>query len=224
MALKRMSCKLLQLKEFNFKTKTARFKPYISYFKTKTAYLTKRISHFKLKNLSRYQAQMGVAGLWEEEHLFLQAVQQAHKNKIKNFVAITPYPVHGLEEAMHIPRSWIPWVTFSFGLGGCLFGLWFTWWTSAVDWPVIVGGKPMFSLPAFIPVIFELTILFAALSSIVALFYACGLPHIDPPVIDPALSSHKFGLFVPVKKSQNLENTKSLVKELQPKQVIEAEF
>jgi hypothetical protein len=60
-----------------------------------------------------------------------------------------------------------------------------------------VGGKPFFSLPAFIPVVFELTILFAALSSVGALFYFCGLPKVDPPVIDPDLTSHKFAIFIP---------------------------
>jgi hypothetical protein len=66
-----------------------------------------------------------------------------------------------------------------------------------VNWPVNVGGKPPFSLPAFIPVIFEVTILFAALSSVGALFYYCGLPKVDPPVIDPDLTSHKFAIFIP---------------------------
>ncbi|HWU44106.1 MAG TPA: quinol:electron acceptor oxidoreductase subunit ActD, partial [Bdellovibrio sp.] len=52
-------------------------------------------------------------------------------------------------------------------------------------------------LPAFIPIMFELTVLFAALCSVAALFYACKIPRIDPPVIDPDLSSHKFAIFVP---------------------------
>jgi hypothetical protein len=58
---------------------------------------------------------------------------------------------------------------------GAPLELWLTWWTSVVDWPINVGGKPLFSLPAFIPIIFELTILFAALSSVAALVYHCGL-------------------------------------------------
>lgn len=80
---------------------------------------------------------------------------------------------------------------------GFLFGLWLTWWTSAVNWPINVGGKPFWSLPAFVPIMFELTILFAALCSVGALFYYCKLPQVDPPVIDPDLSSHKFAIFVP---------------------------
>lgn len=65
----------------------------------------------------------------------------------------------------------------------------------------------MWSLPAFIPIVFELTILFGALSSVGALIYICGLPKVDPPVIDPDLSSHKFALFVP-KSSQGYDQKK----------------
>ena len=87
------------------------------------------------------------------------------------FDAISPYAIHGMEEACGIKRSGIPYVTFVAGVTGLLSGLALTWYTSAYDWPINVGGKPAFSLPAFIPILFELTILFAALSSVAALFY-----------------------------------------------------
>ena len=138
----------------------------------------------------------GVMGIWSEEHQVLEAARKVKNQGFIKFDAITPYPVHGMEEACGIQRSPIPWVTFFAGLTGCLFGVWLTWWTAAVSWPINVGGKPMWSLPAFIPVIFELTILFAALSSVGALFAMCGLPKINPPVVDPHLTSHKFGLIV----------------------------
>ncbi len=139
----------------------------------------------------------GIAGIFTEEHQVLAAARKMREMGLTKFDAISPYPIHGMEEACDIKRSWIPWVTFIAGLTGLSFGLWFTWWTSAVNWAINVGGKPFFSLPAFIPICFELTILFAALSSVGALFYATGIPRIDPPVIDPALSSHKFAIFVP---------------------------
>lgn len=138
----------------------------------------------------------GVMGIWLKEADILNAAAKVRDGGYEKFDAITPYPVHGMEDACGLKRSNIPWVTFFAGLTGCLFGLWFTWWTSAVDWPVNVGGKPAWSLPAFIPVIFELTILFAALSSVGALFAFCGLPKVNPPVIDPDLTCHKFGLMI----------------------------
>lgn len=139
----------------------------------------------------------GIAGIFEQEHQVVAAAKKAREMGFLKFEALSPYPIHGMEEACGIKRSWIPYVTFVTGVVGCTFGLWLTWWTSAVNWPINVGGKPPFSLPAFIPIMFELTILLAALSSVGALFYATGMPRVDPPVIDPDLTSHKFAVFVP---------------------------
>jgi hypothetical protein len=139
----------------------------------------------------------GIAGIWLDEHKLVEAARKTREAGVKGFEAISPFPLHGIDEAMGIPFSFIPWVTFIFGLTGFAFGVWFTWWTSAVDWPTRIGGKPLWSIPAFVPIIFECTILFGALSSVGALIYMAGLPRVEPPVIDPDLSSHKFGLFVP---------------------------
>ena len=139
----------------------------------------------------------GLAGIWLEEHATVhaaRAVKQMGSDKVE---AITPYPVHGMEDALQIKRSWIPYVTFIGALSGLSLGLLITWYTSVVSWPINVGGKPAFSLPAFIPILFELTILLAALSSVGALFYIVGIPRKDPPVIDPDLTSHKFAIFIP---------------------------
>ena len=139
----------------------------------------------------------GIAGIWSEEHLIVKAAYKTREAGFTKFEAISSYPIHGMEEACGIKRSWLPYVTFTAGCVGLLAGLGLTYWTSAVNWAVNVGGKPFFSLPAFIPIMFELTILFAALSSVGALFYACKIPRIDPPNIDPDLSSHKFAIFIP---------------------------
>ncbi|MDE0518635.1 MAG: DUF3341 domain-containing protein [Bdellovibrionales bacterium] len=164
---------------------------------------------WKLKEVMGPETEPVLAGIWTEESAFLSAIKGLKQKGYKKIRAITPCPIHGLEELLEIKRSWIPWVTFVFGLLGCLFGLWFTWWTSAVDWPLIIGGKPFWSLPAFIPVIFECTILLGALSSVAALFYACGIPSVDPPVLDKDLTSHKFALYF------NLKDKKSSSEELE---------
>ncbi|MCB0391015.1 MAG: DUF3341 domain-containing protein [Bdellovibrionales bacterium] len=151
----------------------------------------------KIEGILRSKTKQGFVGIWEDEHKMIAAAHEARKAGCTKFDAITPFPMHAVDEAIGLKRSYIPWVTFIFGTAGCLFGIWFTWWTSAVDWPIIIGGKPMMSFPAFIPVIFECTILLAALSSVGALLFICGLPKVDPPVIDPDLTSHKFAIFVP---------------------------
>lgn len=139
----------------------------------------------------------GVVGIWLDDHALVEAAAKVRDSGFRKFDAITPFPVHGLEEAIGIQRSMIPWVTFIAGVTGAACGLGLQFWTSAVDWAINVGGKPFFSGPAFIPVTFELTILFAALASVGALIALCGLPKVDPPIIDPDLTSHKFALFIP---------------------------
>jgi hypothetical protein len=151
----------------------------------------------KIENKLRGPGRKGLAGIWLDEHEFVEAAGKTHQAGYREFEAISPYPLHGIDDAIGLKRSFIPYVAFAAGLFGFLFGVWFTWYVAAHDWPLIIGGKPMWSFPAFIPVIFECTILFAALTSVAAMFILNGLPKVDPHVIDPDLTSHKFALFVP---------------------------
>jgi hypothetical protein len=179
----------------------------------------------KIIQFGRPKSKRGMAGIWEDEHQLVKAARKVRESGFKKFEAITPFPIHGIDDAMAIPFSWIPWVTLVFCLAGFSFGTWFTWWTSAVDWPIIIGGKPMWSLPAFVPIMFECTILFGALSSVAALLYVCGLPQIDPPVIDPTLSSHRFGLFIPEDDhGYNQANVEKLLRDLGAVEVKRSEF
>jgi len=157
----------------------------------------------------------GMAGIFSEEHKVINAARRVRESGFIKFDAITPYPVHGMEEACGIKRSGIPYVTFAAACLGLLAALGLVYYTAVVDWPINVGGKPMFSLPAFIPIIFELTVLFAALCSVGALFYVCKMPKIDPPVIDKDLTCHKFAIFIPENDiGYNQERVEKLFKEL----------
>lgn len=176
-------------------------------------------------SLLRCPGKKGIAGIWLDEHKLVKAAAKARQSGFTKFEAISPFPIHGIDEAMGIPFSFIPWVTFIFGLSGFAFGTWFTWWASAVDWALVIGGKPFWSLPAFVPIMFELTILFGALSSVAALIFVCGLPKVDPPVIDPALTSHKFAIFVPEDDPRfNVAQIESMFKEMGAVEVKRAEF
>src|SRR5262245_37589460 len=97
----------------------------------------------------------GVLALYEDPDTLLRAAAQVREHGFAGADAYTPYPVHGLSEALGIRRSWVPYVTLVMGLIGAGLGLLLQIWTSAVDWPIIVGGKPFVSLPAFIPITFE---------------------------------------------------------------------
>lgn len=179
----------------------------------------------KLITMARPRSKRGMAGIWEDEHALVEAARKVRQSGFKKFEAITPFPIHGIDEAMDIPFSWIPWVTLVTCLAGFAFGVWFTWWVAAVSWPVNIGGKPMWSVPAFVPIMFECTILFGALGSVGVLFAVCGLPQVDPPVIDTTLSSHRFGLFIPEDDAgYNQASIEKMLREFGAIEVKRAEF
>jgi hypothetical protein len=96
--------------------------------------------------------------------------------------AHTPFVIHGLDAAMGIKKTVLPYIVFLAGLTGAAVGLLLQWWTNAVDYPFLISGKPLFSLPANIPVAFETTILFAAISALIGMLALNGLPQLSHPL------------------------------------------
>lgn len=139
----------------------------------------------------------GVLGIFDDPQMAVAAATSARKKGWQKFDVYAPFPMHALGEAIGIPRSRIPWVTLIAGLTGGAVGFLFQCWTSAVAWPINIGGKPFVSWPAFIPVAFELTILIAGLATAAALFISCKLPNLKNKIMDPRLTDDRFGLFVP---------------------------
>lgn len=106
----------------------------------------------------------------------------------KRWDAFTPFPVHGMDDAMGIRMTRLPWLSLAGGLAGATAGLLLQWYTNVYDYPFMVSGKPFFSLPANIPVIFELTVLFAALCTFIGMFVFNRLPSLYHPLF----SSERF--------------------------------
>jgi hypothetical protein len=90
--------------------------------------------------------------------------------------AHTPFPVHGLERAMGLRPSIVPWIVCVMGFSGAALGFLLQWWTSAVDYPLIISGKPFNSYPAFVPVTFELGILLGSFGAVFGMFGLNKLP------------------------------------------------
>jgi hypothetical protein len=139
-----------------------------------------------------------IAIFGQEEHL-LAATRAASRAGLRIHDAFTPYPVHGMDQAMGLGRSRLTWVCFSMGVLGLAFAMWLQSWTSAVDWPLNVGGKPMLSFPAFVPVAFELMVLFAALGTVAALLLRTGvLPGRAPRLVIDGVTNDRFALVLEV--------------------------
>jgi hypothetical protein len=157
----------------------------------------------------------GIAGIFLTEDSVVNAARKVREAGYAKLEALSPYPIHAMEEACGIKRSAIPYVTFGAGCVGLLAALALTYYTSVVDWALNIGGKPFFSLPAFVPIMFELTVLFAALSSVGAFFYFCGMPKKTVPPIDKDLTCSKFAIFIPENdEGYNYERIEKMLKEL----------
>ncbi len=142
-----------------------------------------------------------VTGLFNNPDAIIHAADETARAGYKKYDINTPYPVHGLSKAMRIPPSKLGYVALFIGLGGVLFAVLAMSWIAIFEYPIVVGGKPFFSLPAFIPITFEVTVLSASIATVVAmLFFFFKLPNISHPLHDTdymkSVSIDKFGISI----------------------------
>ncbi|RME76604.1 MAG: DUF3341 domain-containing protein [Planctomycetota bacterium] len=124
----------------------------------------------------------GVAAIFDSAAAITKAVEALRADGYARIDALTPFPVHGLEKKLGHRFSLVPWITLAGGLTGCTGALLLQWWTSAVDYPLVISGKPFFSLPAFIPITFELTVLLSAFGAFFGMWAVNCLPRPYHPV------------------------------------------
>lgn len=106
----------------------------------------------------------------------VHAAEAVHEAGYRRFDAHSPFPIHGMDKAMGLGNSLVGFFSLGGGLTGLAGGYLLQWWTGAVDYPLNISGKPAFAIEPSIPVIFEITILFAALGAVVGMFAMNGLP------------------------------------------------
>lgn len=136
-----------------------------------------------------------VLGIFEEESGLLSATNEARRSGLKIVDTYTPYAVHGLDEAMGLPPSRLPWVCFGAALVGAALKLWFEYWATMTDWPINVGGKPWNSLPAFVPVTFEVMVLTAGLTTVFVFLVKARLrPNKQPALVSSGITDNRFVL------------------------------
>ena len=126
----------------------------------------------------------GVVGEFETPEQILHAAKRAHEAGYRRLDAYTPFPVEGLSEALGFRRTSVPLVTLFGGLLGGLGGFGFQYWVAAIAYPQNIGGRPLNSWPAFIPVTFELTVLGASLFSVFGMLALNRLPQPHHPLFN----------------------------------------
>jgi len=130
---------------------------------------------------------------FDNEFDLKDAVKSYKENDFTIFDAFTPYAVHGLDKVMGLKPSRLTKICFIFAVIGLVFGLYGQYWISAVSWPINIGGKPWNSLPAFMPIAFETTVLFAGLGTVFVLLWKTGvLPGRKPLVFAPNVTDDNF--------------------------------
>ncbi|HUP23478.1 MAG TPA: DUF3341 domain-containing protein [Thermoanaerobaculia bacterium] len=155
---------------------------------------------FLVPELPEGREHYGALGRFADARSLYRACERVRDAGYTKWDAHTPFPVHGLERAMGLRSSPLPFVVLATGLGGAATGMLLQWWVHTQAYPLNFSGKPTFSWPAFVPVTFELGVLGAALGAVFGMFALNKLPMLHHPLF----TSERFerasddGLFISI--------------------------
>lgn len=125
-----------------------------------------------------------VATTFHSTHDLLSAIRSVRKKGYRKLDAFTPFPVHGIDEALGESRSKLGYLIAACGLTGIAIAQGLQWWTGAVDYPLIIGGKPFYAVEFSIPITFELMVLLSAFAAVFGMLAFNGLPRFNHPVFN----------------------------------------
>ncbi|TDB63673.1 DUF3341 domain-containing protein [Arundinibacter roseus] len=153
-----------------------------------------------------------LVGVYDDDEVILHAISKIRKAGVKISEVYSPFAIHGMDEALGHSRTRIGIAAFMFGVTGCICALCLTIWTMGIDWPMIVGGKDPISIPNYIPVTFELTVLFTAFGMVGTFLVTNNLgPGVNPNMFDPRSTDNKFVMAIELGKNKLTEEQISQV-------------
>jgi hypothetical protein len=170
----------------------------------------------------------GLLAEFERPDELVAAARRAREAGYRRMDGYTPFPIHGLSEALGLPASKLPLVVLAGGIIGCVTALGMQWFSSTVHYPMNVGGRPFASWPAFIPITFELTVLFASGAAVFGMLGMNGLPMPYHPVFNAPrfafASRDRFFLGIEARDAKfDRENTRAFLQSLGAREVVEVE-
>lgn len=162
---------------------------------------------------------VGLLAEYPNPGVLLRAARAVREEGYRRFDTYSPFPIHGMDRAMGLGNSKLGYIVFVGGVAGAALGYWLQWWTGAVDYPLNISGKPFFSVWPSVPIIFELTVLLAALGAVVGMFALNRLPKLYNPLFNSerfaGASDDQFFMQVEARDKQfDRDTTAELLEEL----------
>lgn len=157
-----------------------------------------------------------IHAIFDDEEPLMATARTFKSNGIRIKDVFSPFPIHGIDPVIGVPRTWIAICAFIYGLTGLSLGTLMMWYMMVHDWPTDIGGKPSFAyymnVPAFIPISFECTVLCAAHGMAITYYLRCWLvPGAKAKNPDPRTTDDKFMMVIETKEDKK-NNIESLLK------------
>jgi Alternative complex III, ActD subunit len=170
----------------------------------------------------------GIMAEFAQPEQLLAATRAAYQAGYRKMEAYTPYSVEGVAEALGFTKTRVPLIVLLGGIAGALTAYGMEWFSAVVDYPLNVGGRPLHSWPAFIPITFELTVLFAAIAGLIGMLWLNGLPKPYHPVFNAPefrlASQTRFFLCIEADdRDFDLEKVRQFLRQQSPLSVVEVE-
>lgn len=147
-----------------------------------------------------------ILGVYDDEDVLLHAVEEVRGSGVQIHEVYSPYPVHGLEHVLGYKRSKLPIAAFLFGMLGTTMALTMQYYMMQFDWPMIIGGKDYGAFPDFVPVSFEMTVLFAAFGMVAVFMITSNLkPWAQPRIFDARSTDDKHIMAIDISTNSSLE-------------------
>jgi len=124
----------------------------------------------------------GILAEYDTPDQLISASKKVREAGFEKWDTYSPFPVHGIDAAMGIKMTILPWFTLVAGIIGLVSAITMQWWMNAYDYPWLISGKPIWSIPANVPIMFEMTVLFSAITTLVGMLMLNGLPHPSHPL------------------------------------------
>lgn len=170
----------------------------------------------------------GLMAEFDDPEDLIEAAERAHAEGYQRMDAYTPYPVHGLSEALGVRPTRLPSLVLIGGITGGLAGYGLQYWAAVLEYPYNIGGRPFHSWPSFIPITFETTVLLAAFAAVFGMLALNGLPQPYHPVFNVprfelATRTHFFLCIEATDPKFDLDRTRQFLESLNPQEVAEVD-